>query len=438
MGLLSSRTFRQIAIGAAGRYQEKRQTMRDRIDEYRERAVNTKNDIQTKYNEYFDEEKENINTFNQLSTLVGADYVGKLNSFAQGNPDKLNLFLNQNANTVRAELDKYQDSDSDFVAQRTEKLKLKENELNQNLQDQVGLFKGTSTLFTRDLEERGMKEIQAESGTLQTQTLPSVQAAGPGMGTDTFIGQEKISSNIDYYNNTLKIAKVDPNTKLPVLDNDGNQVYTIAKGQESTVANIDNLAQTSVENGFNKGLDQAIGNVIEALNNQNYEFSFMTTAIEGSPIDVELTQLFNEAKIQNKPLSMQSVIDELRERGLTSKADMFQKELDDFTTQKIDEEPEPETETTTTTTQPTEDIPGTKIEGAGSRAKSVTEDYVSPEQKDANSKVQVTEDFIKQVMDKNNVDRNRAIEILQMYGYTQFPQVTKTETKTPPFLKGKK
>ena len=45
---------------------------------------------------------------------------------------------------------------------------------------------------------------------------------------------------------------------------------------------------------------------------------------------------------------------------------------------------------------------------------------------------------LKQVMDKNNVDRNRAIEILQMYGYTQFPQVTKTETKAPPFLKGKK
>jgi len=438
MGLLSSRTFRQIALGAAGRYEEKRQTMRDRIDEYRERAIDTKNDIQTKYNEFFDEEKENINMFNQLSTLVGADYVGKLNSFAQGNPNKLNLFLNQNANTVRAELDKYQDSEADFVQQRTEKLKLKENELNQNLQDQVGLFKGTSTLFTRDLEERGMKEIQAEAGTLQTQTLPSVQAAGPGMGTDTFIGQKKISENIDYYNNTLKVAQIDPNTKLPVLNDDGTQAYKIAKGQESTVERIDNLAKISIENGFDKGLDQAIGNVIEAENNQNYEFSFMTTAIEGSPIDVELTQLFNEAKIQNKPLSMQSVIDELRERGLTSKADMFQKELDDFTTQEIDEQPEPETETTTTTTQPTDNIPGTKIEGAGSRAKSVTEDYVSPEQKDANSKVQVTEDFIKQVMDKNNVDRNRAIEILQMYGYTQFPQVTKTETKAPPFLKGKK
>ena len=46
MGLLSSRTFRQIALGAAGRYEEKRQTMRDRIDEYRERALTQKEKIQ--------------------------------------------------------------------------------------------------------------------------------------------------------------------------------------------------------------------------------------------------------------------------------------------------------------------------------------------------------------------------------------------------------
>ena len=63
MGLLSSRTFRQIALGAAGRYEEKRQTMRDRIDEYRERALTQKEKIQEKYNEFYDEEKQNVNNF---------------------------------------------------------------------------------------------------------------------------------------------------------------------------------------------------------------------------------------------------------------------------------------------------------------------------------------------------------------------------------------
>ena len=42
MGLLSSRTFRQIATGALEGIEDKRQEMRDRIDTYRERAVNKK------------------------------------------------------------------------------------------------------------------------------------------------------------------------------------------------------------------------------------------------------------------------------------------------------------------------------------------------------------------------------------------------------------
>jgi len=434
MGLLSSRTFRQIAIGAAGRYQEKRQTMRDRIDEYRERAVKKKNEVQKEYNKYFDEEKENINMFNQLSTLVGADYVGKLNSFAQGNPNNLKLFVNQTADSVRRELDKYQDSEADFIAKRKEQVKLKENELNQNLQDEVGLFKGTSTLFTRDLEKRGMKDIQAEAGTLQTQTLPSVQAAGPGMGTDTFVGQSKIIQNYNDFNTNYRVQKTDQAGRLMTLE-DGSPDYEILLPIPTEAILRD--AQTVIENGFTGGEELAIGSVMEKIENPNYDLSFLTTATENSPISVAMQNAYQQAKQANNTKDMQDAIDELRDRNLVAIADRLQQDLDNFTTETTDES-EVQTETTTTTTQPTEDIPGTRIEGAGSRAKSVTEDYISPEQKDINSKKQVTEEFIKQVMDKNNVDRNRAIEILQMYGYTQFPQVKKTETKAPPFLKGKK
>ena len=42
MGLLSSRTFRQIATGALTGIEEKRNDMRDRIDTYREKAVTKK------------------------------------------------------------------------------------------------------------------------------------------------------------------------------------------------------------------------------------------------------------------------------------------------------------------------------------------------------------------------------------------------------------
>ena len=435
MGLLSSRTFRQIALGAAGRYEEKRQTMRDRIDEYRERALTQKEKIQEKYNEFYDEEKQNVNNFKFVATKVGQSYLPQLNSFATAGGDLVSL-NNMGIDDIRRTLDNYKPIEDSYVGGSKERLKLKSNELNQNLQDQVGLFKGTSTLFTRDLEERGMKDIQATVGTIDTgKPIDTRVSVGEGMRSGTFVGQSKISANIDYYNNTLKIPQVDPNTKLPVLDDKGEQVYKIAKGQDSTVAMIDEQAQTLLDNGFKGSLDQAIGNVIEKMNNQDYDLPLLTTAVEGSPIDVKITNAYNEAKNQNNTTLMQELIDMLKERGLVSKADNLQQELDNFITQKTDE-PEPETETTTTTTQPTEDVPGTKVERQGKSAKIVTEDYISPEQKDANSKVEVTEEFIKQVMEKNNVNRNKAIDILKMYGYTQFPQASKT--KSPPFLKGKK
>jgi len=81
MGLLSSRSFRQIATGALQGVEEKREKMRDRIDVYREKAVKRKDEIQNKYNEYYDEEKSNIDTFKNLSTKVGQSYIPQLNSF---------------------------------------------------------------------------------------------------------------------------------------------------------------------------------------------------------------------------------------------------------------------------------------------------------------------------------------------------------------------
>jgi len=114
------------------------------------------------------------------------------------------MLLNQNADVVRSELDKYQDSDADFVQQRTEKLKLNEQELNQNLQDQVGLFKGTSTLFTRDIEDRGIKDIQAEAGTLTSETLPSTAPAGPGIDVKTKLNDKEKLNVIDSFDKLYK------------------------------------------------------------------------------------------------------------------------------------------------------------------------------------------------------------------------------------------
>ena len=435
MGLLSSRTFRQIALGAAGRYEEKRQTMRDRIDEYRERALTQKEKIQEKYNEFYDEEKQNVNNFKFVATKVGQSYLPQLNSFATAGGDLVSL-NNMGIDDIRRTLDNYKPIEDSYVGGSKERLKLKSNELNQNLQDQVGLFKGTSTLFTKDLEERGMKDIQATVGTIDTgKPIDTRVSVGEGMRSGTFVGQSKISANINYFYNTLQTPKMKAGTTdIPELDEAGNQVYTIAPGQQDTINMINQQAQTLIENGFEGSLDQARGNVIEKMNNQDYNLSLLTTATENSPISVTMQDVFNKAKQANNTKDMQDAIDELRDRNLIAIADRLQQDLDNITTETTDE-PETVEETTTTTTQPTEDIPGTKTERKGKSVSVTTEDYVSPEQKDINSKKEVTEDFIKQVMEKNNVDRSRAIDILKLYGYTQFPKIERTG---PTFLKGNK
>ena len=434
MGLLSSRTFRQVAIGAAGRYQEKRQTMRDRIDTYRERALAQKEKIQTKYNDYYDEEKDNINNFKFVATKVGQSYLPQLNSFATSGGDLVAL-NSMGIDDVRKTLDNYKPIEDSYVGGSSERLKLKSNELNQNLQDQVGLFKGTSTLFTKDIEEQGMKDIQSTVGTIDTgKPLDTRVSVGEGVKSNNFVGQSKLSANIDYFYNTLQTPKVD-GVDRPILDEDGNQVYTVAAGQQDTINMINQQAQTLIENGFEGSLDQARGNVIEKMNNQDYNLSVLTTATEDSPISVAMQNAYQQAKQAKNTKDMQDAIDELKDRNLVAIADRLQQDLDTFTTETTDA-PEVETETTTTTEQPTGDIPGTKTERKGKSVSITTEDYISPEQKDANSKIEVTDNFIKQVMEKNNVNRNKAIDILKMYGYTQFPQVKKPTG--PTFLKGKK
>ena len=432
MGLLSSRTFRQVALGAAGRYQEKRQTMRDRIDEYRERALTEKEKIQTKYNESYDEEKQKVNAFKFVATKVGQSYLPQLNSFAASGGNLVAL-QSMNIDEVRNNLDGYKPMEDNYLGGSEDRLKLKSDELNQDLQDQVGLFKGTSTLFTRDLEKQGMKDIQATAGTIDTGTpIDTRVSVGEGMtGTNNFVGQNKLIKNLQEFNTTYRKQKEDAVGRL-LTKEDGSPDYNIFLPVETESILSD--AKEIVQNGFPGSLELAIGAVMENINNPNYDLPFLTEAVEGSPIDAELTQIFNQFKEREATKQMQDTIDEFRERGLIAKADNLQQELDDIINKKTDE-PETIEETTTTTEQPTGDIPGTKTERKGKGVSVTTEDYISPEQKDINSRKEVAEDFIKQVMEKNDVNRSRAIDILKLYGYTQFPKI---EKKGLPFLKGNK
>lgn len=425
MGLLSSRSFRQIATGALQGVEEKREKMRDRIDVYREKAIKRKDEIQNKYNEYYDEEKSNIDTFKNLSTKVGQSYIPQLNSFVNSGGN-LNSLGQMGIDDVRKNLDNYKPVEESYLDSSKDRLKSKSDKLNQSLQDQVGLFKGTSTLFTRDIEKEGAQDIQTEVGNIDMGTpLDTRVTAGPGMtGTGSFVSQKNLSANIDYFNNTLRTPKENAAGQL-VKNEDGSQAFDVAPGQQGTVNRIIQQAETIIENGFEGSLDDAIANVIEKGNNQNYDLPSLTTAAEGSPIDVELTGYFNQFKEAKNATSMQGIIDELKERGLMDKANTLQMELDSFV-KTINDEPVVAQEETTTSNI----IPSLQTVLRGRVRKEVVADTLTAEDKIKNSNTFVTEDFISQVREKNNVSRNKAIDILKLYGYTQFAIKEKVNPRT--------
>ena len=425
MGLLSSRSFRQIATGALQGVEEKREKMRDRIDVYREKAIKRKEEIQNKYNEYYDEEKSNIDTFKNLSTKVGQSYIPQLNSFVNSGGN-LNSLGQMGIDDVRKNLDKYKPVEESYLDSSKDRLKIKSDKLNQSLQDQVGLFKGTSTLFTRDIEREGAQDIQTEVGNIDMGTpLDTRVTAGPGMtGTGSFVSQEKLSNNINYFNNTLRTPRENAAGQL-VKNEDGSQAFDVAPGQQGTVNRIIQQAETIIENGFEGSLDDAIANVIEKGNNQNYDLPSLTTAAEGSPIDVRLTTAYNESKLKNKTTTMQELIDMFKERGLMDKANTLQMELDSFV-KTINDEPVVAQEETTTSNI----IPSLDTVPQGRVRKQVISDTLTAEDKIKNSNTFATEDFISQVREKNNVSRDKAIDILKLYGYTQFAIKEKVNPRT--------
>ncbi len=262
MGLLSSRTFRQIATGALTGIEERREEMKDRIDTYREKAVTKKNEIQKKYNAYYDEEKNNMQTFKNVSTAIGENYTGQLNSFVMSGGD-LNALAQLDSNSIVDKLStqKVDEGQGQYLDKVSEDIKLKREELNQNLQDQVGLFKGTSSLFTRDIEERGIKDIQTTVGEIDARKpLDTKFSAGKSV--------EKTSlNNTDIANITKGFDdlyyKEIPNT-------DGEYKYDM---EDPKVMEIFNRAKILQENAELQGVDiNDITARAEILYSQQYDW----------------------------------------------------------------------------------------------------------------------------------------------------------------------
>ena len=327
MGLLSSRTFRQIATGALTGIEERREEMRDRIDTYRERAVNKKNEIQKKYNEYFDEEKANINAFKTIATAAGEDYLPALNSFVGTDPSRLSVFDRMSPDDIRTELDKYKDvapTDTGFIQAREEKLKLKEAELNQNLQDQVGLFKGTSSLFTRDIERRGEKDIKTEVGTLESQRLRGDFTAGAGLGLKTSLKLSEVQNNNNIYNDFFTEQTIEGTKTGKII---------IKPGFEQTVQKIDDNVSLMISNGYQGSEAQARAEIIEQMNNPSYKgdnLVFLTNAADNAPIIDNAIRIFNDARDNRNVEEMQEAISTLEKVNRLEEAEELKLQLKEF------------------------------------------------------------------------------------------------------------
>jgi len=233
-----------------------------------------------------------------------------------------------NANEIRTELDKYKDAapaDTGFIQSRQERLKLKESELNQNLQDQVGLFKGTSTLFTRDIEDRGVKDIQAEAGTLESQRLKTDFTAGAGIGLKTSLKLSEVQNNFSIYDNYYM-------DKLDALGNKTGE-RMINPQFADNVAQIDKQADTLIDNGFGGNRTQAIAEIVEMMNNPSYRgdaLQFLNNAVDGSPILLDTEEAFSDAIEKRNITLMENLIKDLENRNRPDEVKMYTDRLEQF------------------------------------------------------------------------------------------------------------
>jgi len=422
MGLLSSNFLRDVAIGAGEAYLDKRKTARNNIVEFQTRALKMKEELEKKYQEGYDERKKVAEDFKYVATQVGESYLPQLNSFMnQGG--ELQQFNNMDATAVKnfLDADRYKEKQDEFLPTLSEQNKLNAEDLNKQLQDRLGIFDNTASVFTKDIVTKGMQGIRADIGTIDAEKIDSRIAVGQGIQTSTTPTISDINKSKTTYENTKIVTKDDFNNET-ITNSATTDMIDSKKEQFKLAAQISGAS-------FND--DLLLNAAVSSIGNPTY--SDDVTAIYNQSLSI-LDSEYTTAKENNDTSQMAAVINQLNLLGFTSKANELNTDLTNYQKEQgaeADTAQEEVVEQTTTT-----DIPGTKLKPKGKSKTVVTEDYVSSEQKDANSKVEVTEDFIKQVMEKNNVDRNRAIEIMQMYGYTQFP--TRESNVGVPFLPGKK
>jgi len=415
MGLLS---LTPILTGAAKEVYTWQEEAREKEDIYNEnlaKAVNNVNTITQELGNKYDDAVRLSNLVgggsfaNYLMDAESLDRLSNIYNLAGEDRDEELLNLKNKFDSI----DKSKYEDLDFTETAKQKL---EKETQAVKTEQIGAvgkapsptskFEGFITQGVRRGGEQIREDIMTGITPAQTTAEYKPQEGGfAGIASPKLTLKQK-SANVEYFYNTLQEEEVN---QAGIATGE----YVPKKGQEPFVNMIKTQANDLILNGFAGSQEEAIAEVIQKNNNPNYNLPLLTDALPNSPRASELLDLFLSAKSTNNQLAMEGAIDEANQFNLLDLASDFQLQYDNYIKSITDKE----SDTTITT-----DVPEGGLIQKGKVKTIGALDYISPEEKLKNSQVEVTENFIQQVMQKNNTSRQGAINILKDYGYVKFPE----------------
>jgi len=432
MGLLS---LTPILTGAAKEvytWQEQAQQKEDIYNENLAKAVNNVNKITQDLGNKYDDAV-------RLSNLVGggsfanylmdAESLDRLsNIYNLAGDDRDEELLNLKNKFDKIDKSKYEDLD--FTQTAKQKLERETQAVKTEQIGAVGKAPTPSSKFEGFITQgvrRGGEQIREDIMTgitppEHTAEYKPLEGAFDGISSPKLTLKQK-TANVDYFYNTLQEEEVN---QAGIATGE----YVPKKGQEPFVNMIETQANDLILNGFAGSQEEAIAEVIQKNNNPDYNLPLLTDALPNSPRASNLLEDFLFAKQQDNKLAMEGVIDEANQFNLLDLSSDFQLQYDNYIKSLTDKEADVSDTTVTT------DIPEGGLIQKGKVKTMGALDYISPEEKLKNSQIEVTEEFIQQVMQKNNTSRQSAINILKDYGYVKFPEKQSVTSTVKGRIKG--
>ena len=441
MGLLSSKAFRYMAIGAGtsalGYMREAREKGQKGLEDLKlakDEVTEELNTLQKTYDKAL-QVGGNVgggSFANFLFGTKGIEYLANLDDVSvETANNELSILKSQFDSLPEGERAKFQD----YTKVAKTKFETRADVLKEGLQKNNNMGRETTNFLSKMLFEPPKSVMEEREKTIAGVTTPELTTPEVvPSGAESLRTQNLYTlPNRSNYEN---IIYLDLYEKDPV-----SQAYELKKDEQTT--NVINTAQEEINNMKNRGYDADI-NVVQYLAEQNFmndnpqyipNWTFYQNDFKSnSNYANNFMEDFAQAMTDNDTAYAEDIIQLFSgsaDLENQDKAREMKIQLDNALKGIVDTETTTTVEDTTTT-----DIPeGGLVQKGKSKTYGATE-YVSAEEKLKNSQTPVTEDFIQLVMQKNNTNRDNAIRILKDIGYTQFPEATSSLSTVKGRIKG--